>query len=283
MPRIDPAYPPIWRSTSILQFGLPAVASLEYPLAWQLRLIRALESGVSNEVLDAQCASAGAPPGGVEQLLTRIAPALVAYREVRPVLRVLATPEITRLQYEITAEALRYDGFTVIEADSTAPSPRGDDIVVVLGCHVIEPRLVASYMADDVAHLPIALKGTGAVIGPLVRPGRTACLTCVAHHACDGDQDWPVLAAQLASRAAKTIEPGIVREAAGAAGRLILADAHAPTSGETISVRADSPIRELNAYPPHAECGCRSLAGNAMAADLAALAPRSAPTYAMRA
>lgn len=46
-------------------------------------------------------------------------------------------------------------------------------------------------------HLPVLIRETTAVIGPLVLPGRSPCLRCVELTRGDRDPVWPVLAAQL--------------------------------------------------------------------------------------
>jgi bacteriocin biosynthesis cyclodehydratase domain-containing protein len=46
-------------------------------------------------------------------------------------------------------------------------------------------------------HLPVIVRETTAIIGPLVLPGRTPCLRCVELTRGDRDPVWPVLAAQL--------------------------------------------------------------------------------------
>jgi bacteriocin biosynthesis cyclodehydratase domain-containing protein len=46
-------------------------------------------------------------------------------------------------------------------------------------------------------HLPVVVRETTAVIGPLVLPGRSPCLRCVELARGDRDAVWPALAAQL--------------------------------------------------------------------------------------
>lgn len=48
------------------------------------------------------------------------------------------------------------------------------------------------------AHLVAEVRDAVGVVGPLVLPGRTACVRCLDLHRSDRDPAWPVLAAQLA-------------------------------------------------------------------------------------
>jgi len=49
----------------------------------------------------------------------------------------------------------------------------------------------------DVPHLVVDVRDGVGIVGPLVRPATSACLTCLDLHRTDHDPDWPVLAAQL--------------------------------------------------------------------------------------
>jgi bacteriocin biosynthesis cyclodehydratase domain-containing protein len=65
-------------------------------------------------------------------------------------------------------------------------------------------------------HLPVIVRETTAVIGPLVLPGRTPCLRCVELIRGDRDPVWPVLAAQLLGEA-HGVEPCDIALASAAA------------------------------------------------------------------
>jgi hypothetical protein len=51
-----------------------------------------------------------------------------------------------------------------------------------------------------VAHLAVRLRDGTGVVGPLVLPGRSACLGCVELHRRSRDPGWPAVAAQLIER-----------------------------------------------------------------------------------
>lgn len=54
-----------------------------------------------------------------------------------------------------------------------------------------------SALPAGAAHLVAEVRDAVGVVGPLVLPGRTACVRCLDLHRTDRDPAWPVLAAQL--------------------------------------------------------------------------------------
>jgi bacteriocin biosynthesis cyclodehydratase domain-containing protein len=73
--------------------------------------------------------------------------------------------------------------------DGTLP-----DLVVLTGPAL--PDLADGLVRDRVPHLAVAAAEAIGVIGPLVRPGRSACLRCVDLRKTDADPDWPKIVAQ---------------------------------------------------------------------------------------
>ena len=137
-------------------------------------------------------------------------------------------------------------------------------------------------MGGDVPHLPVVFNGTGAEVGPYVRPGQTACLACVAAHRRDADPAWPLVAAQLIGRSIPEMDAAIACEAGIVAARLISeGDRHAARqTTHSLTLRAGSLHRTSRAHRPHADCRCRSLAETGRAADLVDLAPTTATAFA---
>jgi bacteriocin biosynthesis cyclodehydratase domain-containing protein len=58
------------------------------------------------------------------------------------------------------------------------------------------PDLTGGLMRDQVPHLAVWAGEAIGVIGPLVRPGRSACLRCVDLRKADADPQWPTILAQ---------------------------------------------------------------------------------------
>jgi hypothetical protein len=79
----------------------------------------------------------------------------------------------------------------------TLPAPDVQtDVVLVAGTPVASPD-ARSLVAAGVPHLAVSLVDGIAIIGPFVRPGRTACLGCVDRTRVARDPAWPALVQQL--------------------------------------------------------------------------------------
>jgi len=72
------------------------------------------------------------------------------------------------------------------------------DLVVLVEHGVADPVRYDALLAADQPHLSVVLREASVLVGPLVLPGRTACLHCVELYRTDRDPAWPRLAAQLA-------------------------------------------------------------------------------------
>jgi bacteriocin biosynthesis cyclodehydratase domain-containing protein len=269
MLRLDPAFPPLWRSVTTLQFGVDAVAVLEGPSPWQLRLIRELERGVPEASLDPLAIALGAPENAAADFVRGIARALSS---TQPQSRVtLQSPEgFPRERLEVVAESLCMIGVEVRETTwFGAPDESVDarETVIVLAHHLVEPRRVAALMSADIAHVPLVFTGSAAEVGPVVLPGETPCLACIAAHRRDADPAWPQLAAQLIGRASPPVSRALMIEAAFATAGLVSAcERDRPRlHGHSLILREGSLQRRLHAHRPHAECRCRSLAESATA------------------
>jgi hypothetical protein len=81
------------------------------------------------------------------------------------------------------------------EAPPRAPLP---DLAILVGRHPME--LQASLMRDQIPHLAVAADEAIGVVGPLVIPGRTACLRCLDLTRAERDPAWPLILAQLEGR-----------------------------------------------------------------------------------
>jgi bacteriocin biosynthesis cyclodehydratase domain-containing protein len=96
-------------------------------------------------------------------------------------------------------------------------------------------------------------------IGPLVVPGRTACLHCVDHHRTDRDPDWPTLLAQLLDSVPRPAPAVLAATAAALAVTqtcTFLATTTAATvDGQLVTRHAEVEVRRRT-LPPHPRCGC---------------------------
>lgn len=283
--RLDPAHPPVWRSETVMQFGLEPVAVLDDPAPWQLRVVRELQRGIPDAAFRSFAEAMGAPHGAAaERLRERLHRALM--NEAPPRARAwlyaaTETPEATRDAVTAGLDAAGYDVRTAHRFDAIEDAEPEAAFLVILAAGVVPPAAVAALMADDRPHIPVILTGRDAEIGPVVRPGATACLACVAAERRDRDPSWPVVAAQLIGHTPVT-DPAVAWDAGVVAGRLLSEIASHPARGTTRSMRlrAGSLHRSVRTHRPHADCRCRSLAGIATAADPVSLVTRSATAYA---
>jgi hypothetical protein len=86
-------------------------------------------------------------------------------------------------------------------ARRSGPAPRRPDLAVLTDGY--PPEFPATLVAGAVAHLTAAASEAIGVVGPLVIPGRTACLSCVDLARSDRDPAWPLILAQASGRASQ--------------------------------------------------------------------------------
>ena len=80
-----------------------------------------------------------------------------------------------------------------------------------------QPELPGTLVAGNVAHLSVAASEAIGVVGPLVIPGRTSCLSCVDMARTDRDPAWPLILAQACGRAPHPVACAAMLAAAVAA------------------------------------------------------------------
>jgi ThiF family len=149
------------------------------------------------------------------------------------------------------------------EVDTTPlPPDRLPDLVVLAETPAPRSDLLASLHAAGVAHLLVGVRENTAVVGPLVRPGASACLRCTDLHRCDRDAAWPVLAAQLATPRRGVTEPcdvvlASLTAALGALQALAQVDGGTPsTVGGSLELTLPDWRVRRRTWAPHARCGC---------------------------
>lgn len=260
MLRLDPAHPPLWRDATTLQFGVADLARVADPQPWEERLIADLVRGIPEAALPGILKTRRIRPAQADALLAELQPVLERTPPA-PRLVLQTAHEVDAATARITAEALERAGARVRTVHWTPFSraePAPGETVVVLATYLVEPRRAAALVSADIRHLPLVFDGGGATVGPLVVPGETACLACDATHARDADPAWPIVASQLLGRAC-AVDPDLAVEAARVAAQMVTAEPTTPS--RSVRLRADAPSRVWRAHPPHADCGCRSLAG----------------------
>lgn len=168
---------------------------------------------------------------------------------------------------DLLTEGLRCSGARVSVTSHTAPGAAGGaDVVVLTDRLAADPRLLRELHTARVPHLPVRLRDGTGLVGPLVVPGVTSCLTCTDLHRTDRDPAWPAVAAQLREVTGCADRPTALATAALALSqlhRIITAvrdtdtTAAAPESFDT-SWEVDMGNQSITArrWPRHPLCGC---------------------------
>lgn len=148
----------------------------------------------------------------------------------------------------------------------TGPLPQRSqpDVVVLADALVPDADQVAGLMAGGTAHLLVRLRDGVGLVGPLVLPGRSACLRCLDLHRLDRDPDWYRASALLAGRTGQADpECAAATAALGTAQTLAALDGGAtrmppPVLGATL--RYDPAAAALHRQPwaAHPGCPCRA-------------------------
>ena len=141
------------------------------------------------------------------------------------------------------------------------------DLCVLADASAPDPVRVAALHRDVVAHLPVRLRDDTGVVGPLVLPGRSACLGCVELHRSARDPGWPTVAAQLVDRpgrggpatAAATAALGVAQALAAldaAGGQAIDGGGGPPALGATLELDLTGGVLLRRPWAPHPDCTC---------------------------
>ncbi len=262
MIRLDSSAPPLWRDDGRVQFGAPAVAFAPVIAPWVDPVVASLVSGTTHAEVRALSLLHGAGPGDSDALLEAIGPALAPRRRENAI----AVQVIDDLPERITRAvlaALPARARVLPWSGAAEPPVPASTRVVLLAAHRVDPRRANGLMRDDVTHVPLVLDGSSAVIGPVVVPGRTACLACLDAARRRDDPQWPTVSAQLLGRPRPAVDIALAAEA-GRAARFLLSAPIGATS-RSLRLRADSLRRAWTLHRPSEDCRCRSLEGSATA------------------
>jgi len=146
---------------------------------------------------------------------------------------------------------------------ATAPLGRAHppDLVILTDPGPVDPSVRESLHLDGIVHLSSTVLGSGAVVGPLVIPGRTSCLRCADLHRAERDPCWPAFAIQLTRKRRRRVasEAALCVAAAGVTVGQALQhlDGHRPeTVDGTMEWRLPDWRLRRRTWPPHHGCGC---------------------------
>ncbi|GAB4084183.1 ThiF family adenylyltransferase [Myceligenerans cantabricum] len=137
------------------------------------------------------------------------------------------------------------------------------DVAVVVESRAALPARFTRLMSAGVPHLSVVAREADVVVGPLVLPGRSACVTCLDADRADQDRDWHLVAAQLRQGPEQVQEAALTALAAATAAGQVLAqlDGHRPTAvGSCLEVALPDCLPRVRRFDPHPRCGCVVLA-----------------------
>lgn len=135
------------------------------------------------------------------------------------------------------------------------------DLVVLTGPQY--PELPVALVSAGIPHLAVTAAEAIGTVGPLVVPGRSACLRCLDLARADRDPAWPLILAQVAGREPEppacdtTLATAVAAQAAVQVLHFIdrAGPAGAVTNGTLELVLPDWQWRRRS-WPPHRRCGC---------------------------
>ena len=168
------------------------------------------------------------------------------------------------------------------EAVTRAPPVRAVVDLAVLADEIPDPALVAALCADRVPHLAVRLRDGIGVVGPLVLPGRTACLGCLDRARAGLDPRWPAIAARLVGRPGAA-DPACATATVGLAAAQVVAavEGGRPPSLEAtleLDVHAGRVLRRPWSAHPECPCGAARHPGEAGPGTVDRASPRAGET-----
>jgi hypothetical protein len=248
---------------------------IDFPAATLRSIPAELRQQLSREVVDASLCRADTD-GGAQLLARRAATAVQVWGTGRIAAtiaelltsagiaalarppgggRAAAGPAVSRLRSRSASGTHR-----TRPASLAVPSP---DLVVVVGWQ--PPERMLALQRSRVPHLAVSANEAIGIVGPLVRPGTTACLRCLDHTRAERDTAWPLILAQLSGRCADlpdcdaTLAMSVAAQAAGQA--IAFAD-HSPladaTANGTLELVLPSWRWRRRTWQPHPACICRA-------------------------
>ena len=250
--RVDPSVPVVWRDADTVQFGLDPERTRLGPVD----IVTA--RGIAELVKGTSLARLASVVGG-EEAASRLvdscgdvfdAPRRAALPRLGVVGIVPATETIAQTWVGSTRS-------TTVAAASADLVDRDIDFVILVSHFVVSPIDIQPWLGRDVPHLAVVFGESSVRIGPVVRPGVSACIRCVELAHIDVDPAWSAVAPQVWRRtaAADTI-PLAIHAAAESLGLFAMG------GGYSIRIDAVTLSRVTAPHHLHPECGCVSLTVN---------------------
>ncbi|HTW02055.1 MAG TPA: thiamine biosynthesis protein ThiF, partial [Streptosporangiaceae bacterium] len=148
-------------------------------------------------------------------------------------------------------------------AEGAAGPGSRPDLAILIGRHSLERR--ARLMRAQIPHLAASADEAIGIVGPLVIPGLTACLTCLDLTRADRDPAWPLILAQLEGRhpdppaCDAPLAAAVAAQAAAQALAFIDREARAgPVADGTLELVLPGWQWRRRTWPRHNDCSCGS-------------------------
>jgi len=285
-----------WRDRDTIQLGVDARRAVAVTgMSEAADVIRLLDGSRDRDQIIADAQRSGVPGAVAERVLTVLAAAdaLIDYpaqllrsfpAELRRLLLpVLAVAALTNEDSDGGARVLARRTATTVAVTGQGPvatavadlltrsgvtarrEPSGAggqaDLTVLVGRQ--QPEHLAELVRLGRAHLAVQATEAIGVVGPLVRPGSTACLRCLDLARAEHDPAWPLVLAQVAGRDADPPGCDPILEAAVAAQAAAIAVAVADRT--PLALAAVNGTLELvqpawqwrrRSWRPHPDCTC---------------------------
>lgn len=160
--------------------------------------------------------------------------------------------DVGRRAAHVAAEAVHR-----VRPDVRTACPEDPDLVVLVSAQVADAPAGTPLVQRGTLHLPVVVRADDVVVGPLVVPGRGACLHCLDLHHRDLDPGWPDAVrllrrghprAPVPAVATATVVSGLVTTVLTAPDLLLRAG---------VEVRLEpSGATTWRRWAPHPVCGC---------------------------
>jgi bacteriocin biosynthesis cyclodehydratase domain-containing protein len=299
-PTLRPGLLPLWRDKDTVQIGIdPRRAVAISGMSGAAEVIRLLDGSRDRDQLVAEAGQHGVPAAVTERIIGLLAAAgaIVDFpsgtlRAMQPELRrqlmpVLATASLSAQDSDGGASILARRSSCTIDVRGDGPvAALVADLLTRSGLAASGPAcgrerasppdllvLVGRPSLDEATellrrrqpYLAVYASEAIGVVGPLVRPGVTACLRCIDLAKAQRDPAWPLILAQLAGRCADppgcdvvlatSVAAQAAAQAVAFADRSQLAQA---TANATLELVLPSWQWRRRSWPPHPACICGS-------------------------
>ena len=245
--QIDPTIPVVWRGHDSVQIGIDPVRLVIDDIDdVTARALGELIKGTSARRLSVLLGDERSA-----ELRERVAPVLGHRRGVPlPRVAVIGRTESARQLAELCSSA--FASLTVV-SHSTDVDPITVDTVILVSDFVVSPMDVQPWLGGDIDHITVVFTESSAVVGPFVRPGTSACVSCVELERVDHDPAWGAIAPQVWSRTAHPTR-ALVAHAASEVLAVMVAG-----SGYSTRIDGETFDRVIRPHAVHPQCGCQSL------------------------